>query len=737
MNVYPASWIARPDGTGVLPDYRAAISQVVLSPVLLESSTAATKLAILDAAFRAHVAQHGDPAMSNVIELLIGIAWYGTLQNLSSHEGTVGRATERVVAELVVDLPHHDLYSVSPTQHIIILYESMLKRDRRTLRSALWALTDAVVASADPRSDVDTRATHLQGLVAIMVRGAQECPARKRWALGVVVEAAVDTLTAANDRCQRRLLDSVATNHLATTACELPSPVCAAAARLRGAVSRAVDDLKMAALRSAFAEPMKLYFRSIGNAIMEGDVDVHGTNAFAALLRATVGIALPSLSLFEDSVKGIADFRSDALGDEWRAALAAFAKDEVFGMPWTAVVTDAARASTPAIRRGWGGIRINGRASMNVDLFGIGAESAEELGTAAVDSSPLAARVRFRVAPYIAAFTSHLSNVRALERICLELFRDNARAADAQLVLDALPRVPDHDIGCAMPLTALPEAIVAEAALPPVGSDVREYLWGDATELEVTFRASAAQRFLAVLQCAKSLGAESLTGTYESGAAAAAAAAAVRPCASTSRVPGMYRMPCTHTVPLGMSAVALSASGDLRNGRECLANLLRSEREPWSKWLEPRGAWSSGPAPRSAWVVARLPSHGTHIAEYGLCSANDCPERDPIAWTLEGQRVGSDGDWELMHAVDDGCSDEADEDDVQDEPLFSKRYEWAWWQLPYEVACVPMVAVRLRVTRTRGASNSVALQIAHWHLRRIAEAGELPVAHEIGRSGEC
>lgn len=110
------------------------------------------------------------------------------------------------------------------------------------------------------------------------------------------------------------------------------------------------------------------------------------------------------------------------------------------------------------------------------------------------------------------------------------------------------------------------------------------------------------------------------------------------------------------------------------SGREFVENLTSTGTEPWNKWYH----WTSG---SSTWVEADLDGP-TQLASYSVQSANDCPHRDPAAWTLLGKRA-SDGEWETLHSVDDFA--------------FTARFQAH--SFPIDAACQKPVSVSTRLLR--------------------------------------
>ena len=143
-------------------------------------------------------------------------------------------------------------------------------------------------------------------------------------------------------------------------------------------------------------------------------------------------------------------------------------------------------------------------------------------------------------------------------------------------------------------------------------------------------------------------------------------------------------------------SVRLTAAGDIRGGgagREYLENLLKSGTEPWNKWVHPYT--------QRSWVEARftVPQRLRYI---GMCSANDCPDRDPAVFTLTGTIAHSEETVELVT--------------VSECPFNSSvRWEWLWFDVPSPIRSVPLSMVRLTVLSNGGAWE---VQLGHLHFAR-------------------
>jgi hypothetical protein len=115
-------------------------------------------------------------------------------------------------------------------------------------------------------------------LLGLLGRGRKECHARKRMAFNTLMCAAMDSLTS---------------NSLSSESSEL-SPE----AVVQSFCVEFLDDFKERAFASAFLEPTIMYFSSTHELVAEGDVDVHGSNVYLALIEATIGILIPRMPLW-------------------------------------------------------------------------------------------------------------------------------------------------------------------------------------------------------------------------------------------------------------------------------------------------------------------------------------------------------------------------------------------------------------------------------------------------------
>ena len=168
-------------------------------------------------------------------------------------------------------------------------------------------------------------------------------------------------------------------------------------------------------------------------------------------------------------------------------------------------------------------------------------------------------------------------------------------------------------------------------------------------------------------------------------------------------------MACTG-VPLSKSLITIKAAGDARFSNEKVENLLDAGQGPHDKWLHyhaPNGTTRV----ESSWLEFTL-SEPRVMCGYALQSANDCPERDPVAWTLQGRRAAGDP-WEDLHSVASAS--------------FTARWQVLEYTLPVTQVCC---ALRLLLSRVRAPGNGV--QLGHVRLLGKPQHAELVVSAGAG-----
>lgn len=141
--------------------------------------------------------------------------------------------------------------------------------------------------------------------------------------------------------------------------------------------------------------------------------------------------------------------------------------------------------------------------------------------------------------------------------------------------------------------------------------------------------------------------------------------------AENERLSGAWTQASGEEKPLG---IAISAFDGLQS----------------TKWEEPNGA-------KGGWLTYYLPGNiDAEVAVYELMSANDCPERDPKDWVLEGSNDGG-CTWTVL--------------DARKSQLFSRRYERKSFKILQErrIMCN---AFRLKFLAVRDSSSQSRLQLS-------------------------
>ena len=94
-----------------------------------------------------------------------------------------------------------------------------------------------------------------------------------------------------------------------------------------------MDEYKAKAFKSAFLEPSKLYFHMVGEYVLRDDVEVHGSNVFAALLLSTLAVQLPTVPYLNDVVNPAPFLSLPSLSPAYDL----FLQPQYFGHDWTAI----------------------------------------------------------------------------------------------------------------------------------------------------------------------------------------------------------------------------------------------------------------------------------------------------------------------------------------------------------------------------------------------------------------
>jgi hypothetical protein len=358
----------------------------------------------------------------------------------------------------------------------------------------------------------------LQLIIGLLMRGARECDARKRWVFSTLIRrvgsgkgeigqgpaCSVDDVTARAVLSEQKTPESffgfmksvlfptepapppvlvpktpVRADSLTPESKPIePSPamtLASAKERLYEKLEEMIDDIKERAFKTVFLEPTACYFHAIHDGINEGDVDVHGSNTYAAVLLASLGIRLARWTFMHDEAKGIANFLDSGIENTLRESLW---KNENFGKGW----------SSCKQTREFG--ENSGRGQLhpvqtNEFLFGGAAygHQAWQVGNTSVDPSAAMSNQRNKLARYLEQYTYYFREDVILQRLYSDLSQDASDKASLDVVFNEGVKglhpewVPDMEI-----------------------DDVNFWIWN---EDDYSFEVKRARRLFALLGIAK------------------------------------------------------------------------------------------------------------------------------------------------------------------------------------------------------------------------------------------
>lgn len=628
-------FVARPDGANVLLEYRDALDKVVVRPSIMGTSRLKVALNALNQPIRGL-----DKSDINA-----------TLLKALSTSFDSGLRTARghiTVAEMD--------YSGNLFNDIVNVY-NISSWERPYLVTALYVLEQA--------KDV-----RLRTLLGLLGRGNRECDARKRMAFSTVISTAADVLSSGKKSVKAE--NESATDIIQTKCIDY------------------IEDLKERAFRSTFLEPALMYFDTIGNATASGDVDVHGSNPYLAVLQATTGIIIPRIPLLQDAIQcGVTDFMMTGMDRE----VAVIREPANVGKSYRAVI----KTRLPQAPRR--------RAQMNSFIFNLRNHCSTplELGLVAADEHRSSVEERRYYADnYLSSFVNYFSAENLLPLLFNACMQDEA-AGTAQALQTVFEKLKTEQASTSV-----------ACVIPEDCDDVRYWLW-DFTEATPVFNLENAQRLFAKCGVTKPLASEmtesvaSIVAT-DNGKAGAEVETATETIQNNTSGPLVYHPPF-RSLPkkagerIDTHSIQLTAAGDAYGGgtgREHLHNLHNDGTESWNKWFHPGYVQQS-------WVDAVFADGEKTVSAYAICSANDCPDRDPVSWQLLGFGMNTQS-WISLHEVHENDLTAA---------RFEARWQWLTFRIP-EPRKVSMV--KLNITKVRGVGNGV--QLGHFHLFSIAADSE-------------
>ncbi len=148
----------------------------------------------------------------------------------------------------------------------------------------------------------------LSSILGLLGDANRKCGARKRMAFANVMNRAADTF--------QKKQETLSLWRDGTEKDGKEIKLTRAIQRIHDFCVDFLDDYKERAYQSAFLQPSLYFFRAIRNTVQYGDVDVHGSNTYLALIEATVGIHIPRLVYWEDGLAGVIEFRETVFQEE-------------------------------------------------------------------------------------------------------------------------------------------------------------------------------------------------------------------------------------------------------------------------------------------------------------------------------------------------------------------------------------------------------------------------------------
>eukprot|EP01041_Mallomonas_annulata_P009952 gene9952-20689_t len=168
--------------------------------------------------------------------------------------------------------------------------------------------------------------------------------------------------------------------------------------------------------------------------------------------------------------------------------------------------------------------------------------------------------------------------------------------------------------------------------------------------------------------------------------------------------------------------IHITVAGDAMGGgtkKEFASNLTNTGTENWNKWVHPGSISCS-------WIHYKL-SEPYFVAQYGLQSADDCPHRDPMTWTLIGHLV-TDGSWIVLHK-----NPSAPGVSPKD---FYMRWQWLYFKFNQSYL---VDEIRLEIHSVRMVRDCI--QLGHFHVfgysQQQAMAQGLTSVVRLGDTAGC
>eukprot|EP01097_Dermamoeba_algensis_P011818 TRINITY_DN9303_c0_g1_i1.p1 TRINITY_DN9303_c0_g1~~TRINITY_DN9303_c0_g1_i1.p1 ORF type:complete len:644 (-),score=102.31 TRINITY_DN9303_c0_g1_i1:128-2059(-) len=182
-----------------------------------------------------------------------------------------------------------------------------------------------------------------------------------------------------------------------------------------------IEEYKLLAFRSAFLEPTKLYFNAVRDYVLRDDVEVHGSNTYAAVLLSTLGIQLPFPPVLNDEVKGCCDFLSaSVLSSQYEEMVESknFGKDLRL-LPKCQKIN----SHVPFIKH---------------NQFIFDGQSPLSIANSAISLDPKQATQRNTLAKYLERYTQFFTPQLFLEKAFMKMYSDPSCQHHLQVILSSL-----------------------------------------------------------------------------------------------------------------------------------------------------------------------------------------------------------------------------------------------------------------------------------------------------------
>lgn len=263
------------------------------------------------------------------------------------------------------------------------LYDTLPIWQRPLLQAALHEIIISHNDDGDSNNSSRDR-DGLQIICGLILRASRECNARKQDVFFKVIQHSVSNNDINDLNYQQRRTHDTHDHEI-----EYHKKT------LFDAAMVSIDEIKDYAFKAIFLEPTKMYFRAVNDHTMEGDVDVHGSNTYLAILLATLGVKLSRSPLLDDEVKGIAQIKEALRAND----LNKFWNSENKGASWELLL---GTSSYPSYQK-----------MVHRNRFYVSGQNPKE-----VAHNCNRRRHRNSIEPYLVAYANHFGKEKMVDILC-------------------------------------------------------------------------------------------------------------------------------------------------------------------------------------------------------------------------------------------------------------------------------------------------------------------------------